>query len=231
MTLERRIDLMQHSGIGGDQLRGEENPLALAFEAGAGGRVGGGMLTSLLRIAKKSPSVLSSKEVEDDRLKEAEAEDGHEETDRWSRSGGEGEWFKKDDASEGTLEGLQYGDDEEDGDGVLDLGFPMPPSTMSATNLKQSIFRMTTSTTTTSPSRPVQPLQQSPTSPTFSFTSKFRTPPRGRSRCDGFDPAARAKAEQRTKPYQPDDEELVEGYGDIYDNDQYIRFSAQMYLE
>ncbi|KAF6755051.1 hypothetical protein DFP72DRAFT_1169979 [Ephemerocybe angulata] len=205
---------MQHSGIGGDQLRGEENPLALAFEAGAGGRVGGGMLTSLLRIAKKSPSVLSSKEVEDDRLKEAEAEDGHEETDRWSRSGGEGEWFKKDDASEGTLEGLQYGDDEEDGDGVLDLGFPMPPSTMSATNLKQSIFR-----------------HDDEYHHDIAFAPGSATPAVA-DLAHLFVHIQVPHASAWTfSPYQPDDEELVEGYGDIYDNDQYIRFSAQMYLE
>ncbi|KAF6746425.1 hypothetical protein DFP72DRAFT_1175632 [Ephemerocybe angulata] len=221
MTLERRIDLVQQQTV-------ELEVKAVDIDAWWDGK-DEGVLTSLLRIAKKSPSVLSTKEAEDE-MQEVEvkegpnstldsanttgtypdssysgntfshtqrflnassdgevgiglslledllggggdsgSDDGDEETDKWSRSSSDNS-FKKDDASEGgegTLEGLQYGEDEEDGEGVLDLGFPIRPSTMSVVSSKVA----TMSTTTTSPPRPVQPHQQSPMSPTFSFTS------------------------------------------------------------
>lgn len=228
MTLERRIDLVQQQ-TAELEVMGKEEPSALTLEVGTWDGEDEGALTSPLRIAKKSPSVLSAKEAEDEvqevevkerpnstldsanttgtnpdssysnnsfshtqRLSNASSdgevgiglsllqdllggggdsgsEDGDEETDRWSRSSGEVDRFKKDDVDEegeGTLEGLQYGEDEEEGEGVLDLGFPMPPSTMSVAGSQRSSVA-TTSTTTTSPLRYVQSLQQSLMSPTF----------------------------------------------------------------
>ncbi|KAF6743610.1 hypothetical protein DFP72DRAFT_1099561 [Ephemerocybe angulata] len=77
MTLERRIDLVQQQTAELEliEFEGKEKPPPLTFEVGTWNGEDEGALTSPLRISKKSSSVLSAKEGEDE-VQEVEVKEG-----------------------------------------------------------------------------------------------------------------------------------------------------------